>query len=724
MLEASPEARLRTGSIASDRDALGRADRAWRLLVGHPDARAGLRYGIALGIALAAVAVVVTLHGETGGFRVMLYASAVALATLRGGAGPGLLVVAVCAVAFVVDDPASEWLEQPTPIHRLLLFVSFAALTVWGTGAMRDGLRQAQLRRRRAEARADAQRIAAELGVRALAEGNLDALLADTVAAVQRALRCDRVTLLELRPEGHLVPLRDTPGGAGARAALGPAEAPLAFHALAAREPVVGEEELGVASSLMAPVAAEGPAGRSFGVLGAHSLTARTFTADEAAFLQTAANVVGTAVVRIRAEERARRTLESERFLAEASRQLALSIDWQQTVTRIARLALPFLGDWCLVVVVDPNGRPRTVIAETVQEERSAAVQDLLERYPIDLEAKHGVGRIVRTGEPELLPEVDPETFVTETNRESELRLEVLRRLGVVSYLAAPLRAGGRILGAIGFGIASGARRFGPEDLEIAQTLAQQCAAALDNAGLYRAAQEATRAREEVLAVVSHDLKTPLGALLMGAHMVERLAAPGSPGDELRRAATVVRRSADRMQRLIHDLVDVASMEAGRLSVQPAPQDAAALAREAVDAVQALAEDRGVVVAFEPADVPAVECDRDRVLQVLSNLLSNAIQVCEPGSRVAVSLASTGEEVVFKVADEGPGIPADDLPHLFDRWYRGQASRYPGSGLGLAIARSIVSAQGGSIWAESREGGGATFAFALPRSFGASAATG
>jgi signal transduction histidine kinase len=207
----------------------------------------------------------------------------------------------------------------------------------------------------------------------------------------------------------------------------------------------------------------------------------------------------------------------------------------------------------------------------------------------------------------------------------------------------------------------------------------------------------------------------------MGAHMVERLAPTGSQGDELRRAAAVVRRTADRMQRLIHDLVDVASIEAGRLSVQAGPHDPAALGREAVEAVQPVATDRGVTVAFEPADAPAVECDRDRVLQVLSNLLSNAIQVSEPGSRVAVAIESTGEEVVFKVLDEGPGIPAHDLPHLFDRWYRGQDSRYPGSGLGLAIARTIVNAQGGSIWAERREKGGAAFSFALPRSFGTSA---
>ncbi len=713
--------------------------RAWRLLVGRAAASRAERYGVAVALTAATIAGGLLLPRDQMAFRVLLYVGAAAVAALRGGAGPGLLSVALSAAAFALtsEHAPTTWFAEPDPVRRWLFFVASAALTVWGGAALRDGYRHLQARRRRAEERAYSLRIAADLGVRALAEGNLDVLLEDTLSAVKRGLRCDAVTLLQLEPDGSLR-LRLAVGVAGPLAGrrYGPADTPLAFRALASRSPVIVRdhraeaalrsallEETGLAASLAAPVVAPGPGGRSFGVIGAHSFAPSAFGDDEATFLQTAANVVGTAVVRIGAEERAQRTIATEHFLADASRQLALSIDWQQTVTRVARLALPFLGDWCLVVVVDPAGRPRSVVAEAFEPQRAAAIEALLQRYPIDLGAAHGVGRILRTGEPELLPEVTPERFVVESNPDSGVRVEVLRRLGVVSYLGAPLTVGARVLGAIAFGVSEGPRRFGPEDLELAQVLAQRCAVALDNASLYRAAQEATRAREQVLAVVSHDLKTPLGALLIGAQVVQRLAPPGSDGDDLRRAATTVRRTAERMQRLIHDLVDMAGIDAGGLSISLAEHDPGTVVREAIEPLRAVALEQGVTLDVEVGDVPPVQCDRDRVLQVLANLLSNAMHVTPPGGQVRVCVWSTGEEVVFRVVDSGPGIPADDLAHIFERWYRGRA-QYPGSGLGLAIARTIVARHGGSIWAESQEGRGASLSFALPTSFGAPGAAG
>jgi len=715
---------LRSALSMAERDAW-RAGRAWRLLLGSMGATPRSRYGIAVALAVAAMLASLPLRGDLQAFRVPLYLVAIGLAALRGGSGPGFAALALCTTAYLGSAALPQ---QPSLAHRLFFFGAFAALGVWSASALRQGFHHAQVRRRRAERRADTQRIAAELGVRALAETDLDAFLTETVASVQGALRCDAVTLLELLPEGNALRLRDV-AGAGREllgSVYGPAEAPLAFSALAERQPVAIDDlrleadlaspvllQNAVLSSVVAPIAARGPGGRPFGVLGAHSRSKRHFTADEASFLQTAANVVGTAVVRLRAEERVRRTLTSERFLADASRQLALSIEWQETLARVARLALPFLGDWCLVVVVGPDGKPRSVVAESAVPARAAAVQGFLDRYPIDLSAAHGVGRILRTGEPELIPEITAEAFVGQGGFVREQRLEVLRHLGMSSYIGAPLAIGERTLGAIAFGVAEGPRRFGPEDLALAQALAQRCAMAIENASRYRAARDATRVREEVLAVVSHDLKTPLGALLMGAQVVDRLAPPGAEGDDLRRASATVRRTAERMGRLIHDLVDIASIEAGRLSLELAEYDAGAIGREALDAAQGPATDRGVELALEVDGTVAVRCDRDRIQQVLANLLSNAIHVTEAGGRVQVEVRRRDDAVVFTVRDRGPGVPGSDLPHVFERWYRGTGARYPGSGLGLAIARAIVDAHQGRIWAESEEGEGSSFSFAL-----------
>ena len=719
---------MRTARATAEGDALGPAGRAWRLLVGRPSASRLERYGIALALAGAAVLAVFVIHGETVGFRVLLYVSVVAVSALRGGVGPGLAALAVCTVGYAVDAPIAWPNEAERP--NGLFFVAFSALTVWAAAALREGYRQVHARRRRAEARADSQRIAAELGVRALAEGNLEALLDETLAAVKLALRCDSVTLLELRPDGESLQLRGAAGWGRVHVGriIGHADAPLAFRSLAAREPLIVDDfgsepdlaplaflERGVTSSLVAPVVALGPAGRPFGVIGAHSRARRQFGSDDVSFLQTAANVIGTAVVRLGAEERVRKTLATERFLAEASRQLALSIEWQQTLGRVVKLALPVLGEWCLLVLVDDAGHPRTVVAEALRSARVAEVEALLTRYPIEIGAAHGVGRIVRTGEPELIPDATPETFVVEHGHGADVRREILQRLGMRSYIGAPLAAGDRILGAIAFGIADGPRRYGPDDLDLLQALAQRCAVALDNARLYQTAQDATRAREQVLAVVSHGLKQPLGALLMGAVMVERLAPPGMEGDALRRSAATVRRTAERMRRLVHDLVDAAALDAGGISIQVASHDPGAIAREAVEAVQDLAADRGVLVSCQGADeLPVVPCDRDRVLQALGNLLSNAIQVVPDRGRVLVDVEPGPGDVTFTVADDGPGIPEEELPLVFDRWYRGRDARYRGSGLGLAIARAIVEAHGGRIWARSRAGAGSAFAFTLP----------
>jgi signal transduction histidine kinase len=409
------------------------------------------------------------------------------------------------------------------------------------------------------------------------------------------------------------------------------------------------------------------------------------------------------------------RAERATRFLDEATRQLAQSIDWQETLQRVARLAVPFLGDWSLVVVLDPDGNPRSLAAEAADPARADAARALLEQYPIDLRARHGVGRILRTGAAELIEDADPSSFVDSDGSPTAVRGELLARLGLRSYMGAPLRAGGRVLGAIAFAVAEGPRRYGAEDLAVAEALAQRCAFAIENARLYRAAQEATRTREEVMAVVSHDLKTPLGAMLMGAAMVERLAPDGGEGEALRRAAATVRRTAERMRRLIRDLVDFAALEAGGISIRPAPADAAGLGREAVEVLAGLAEEGGVALRLEAAPAVPIVCDRDRVLQVLTNLIANALHVTEPGGSVTLRVEPGESEVVFAVADTGPGIAAEDLTRVFERWYRGPDVRYAGSGLGLAIARAIVEAHGGRIWAESEVRRGSTFCFAIPR---------
>jgi PAS domain S-box-containing protein len=402
-----------------------------------------------------------------------------------------------------------------------------------------------------------------------------------------------------------------------------------------------------------------------------------------------------------------------ERFIARATHALTESIDWEATLRRVAQLAVPFLGDWCLVALDDERGL-RAVAAAHADAGKARAIDDLLERYPLVRDAEHGIGKIMTTSAPELVPEVDVDAFVAERGEGARIRADILRELGLRSYLGVPLVARGKTLGAIAFAFATTPRRYGPGELAIAEELARRCALAIDNARLYREAQEATRTREELLAIVSHDLRAPIGAVQIAAGLLARRMDEGG-WPELKRTADTLKRATARAARLVDDLVDWARLERGRFRLERAAHDATAIARDALALAEPAARQQGVTLDLQACpQAGAADCDRHRVLQVLANFIDNALKVMPVGGALRLAVRRQGSEVVFAVSDTGPGIAEQDLQHVFDRYYRGSGAKYEGSGLGLAIARGIVEAHGGRITASSAPGEGATFTFTLP----------
>ena len=191
-------------------------------------------------------------------------------------------------------------------------------------------------------------------------------------------------------------------------------------------------------------------------------------------------------------------------------------------------------------------------------------------------------------------------------------------------------------------------------------------------------------------------------------------ASDDDGGRRVRHRAETIRRAADHMGRLIRDLTDIGQIDAGRFSITCTPQDVPALVREVVEALQPGATQRGSELRAEIEEtILPVDADGDRVVQVLSNLVTNALKV--GASQVTVRVENRQNEVVFAVADNGPGIPRDDLPHMFDRYWRGKTAGYKGTGLGLPISKQIVTSHGGRIWIESELGHGSTVFFTLPR---------
>lgn len=227
------------------------------------------------------------------------------------------------------------------------------------------------------------------------------------------------------------------------------------------------------------------------------------------------------------------------------------------------------------------------------------------------------------------------------------------------------------------------------------------------------AAEVALRTRDEVLAVVSHDLRNPLSVIDM---CTASLSAKLSPDDAAARSLVrTIESSTAWMNRLIEDLLDVARMEAGRLALERSPHDLVRVISEATVMLEPLIAEKSLTLREELPDyLPRASVDSRRIVQVLENLVSNAVKHTAAGGEIRVHAEATNGEILVSVRDTGSGIPSENLPHLFDRFWQARGARRGGAGLGLAIAKGIVEAHGGRIWVESELGSGSLFGFSIP----------
>jgi PAS domain S-box-containing protein len=229
------------------------------------------------------------------------------------------------------------------------------------------------------------------------------------------------------------------------------------------------------------------------------------------------------------------------------------------------------------------------------------------------------------------------------------------------------------------------------------------------------ALRRAVRARDEMLGVVSHDLRSPLQGIELAARQISSRARQEECPEWLQTSVERILRSSRTMRRLIEDLLDIVSIEEGRLSIQRGTVDPTALVQEAAESLRAQAEDRQIrLEAGAGPGLPSISGDHDRLLQVLTNLIGNALKFTPAGGRVSVRAAAWEGEVVFSVTDTGKGIPEEQRQYLFDRFWQADSADRRGRGLGLAIAKGIVEAHGGRIWIGSEVGRGSTFSFTVP----------
>jgi signal transduction histidine kinase len=252
--------------------------------------------------------------------------------------------------------------------------------------------------------------------------------------------------------------------------------------------------------------------------------------------------------------------------------------------------------------------------------------------------------------------------------------------------------------------------------IEVNSQLEDKADALERTAALERAAraeaEAAVATREELLAIVSHDLRNPLGSIVFSAALLQGATIDGEEGERVHKSAQIILRSADRMTHLIADLLDLAQIQAGKLAVEQMPHDVEGLIRDCVEMQRPLAATRNLKGMAGPG--LHVRCDRERVLQILSNLVGNAIKFTPEGGSIFIEAQDTGHDVRFSVRDTGQGISEEELPRIFDRFWQAQRKNRAGIGLGLGIAKGLVEAQGGRLYVESKLGAGTTFFFTLP----------
>ena len=423
-----------------------------------------------------------------------------------------------------------------------------------------------------------------------------------------------------------------------------------------------------------------------------------------------------------RAEAEAAQARQS--FLAEASAQLASSLDYETTLQQVAQSVVPRLADWCMLSLVDELGNLRTVASGHASPRDAMLASDIREGYrragPL---ASNPLLEVLRTGRPQFVPQVD-DALLQSISRGGE-HLQLWRELAPRSAIIVPLPGQRGLLGTLVLITTSESdRHYTEPDLALVEDLARRAALAVENAQLYAQAQaaihtaeDAVRAREDFLSVAAHELKTPVTSLRGFAQLTLRALDQDGELDRgrLRHALTVVNQQSDKLRRLVAQLLDISRIQSGRLALELQEVDVGVLVAEIVMTLQNQSPSHTLRVVG--ADLPPMQLDPLRAEQVLTNLLDNAIKYSPQGGAIDVELSMPNDDLVeIAVRDHGPGIPPDHREHIFERFYQageGQ-SNAAGMGLGLYISREIVELHGGSIRAEFPEDGGARFVIALP----------
>ncbi|MFP4438418.1 MAG: ATP-binding protein [Chloroflexaceae bacterium] len=457
-----------------------------------------------------------------------------------------------------------------------------------------------------------------------------------------------------------------------------------------------------------APCAADNPAPSSDRV-SSGSLADR-FTQMEVMIKHKEALVARERAARISAEE-ARQRLS---FLAEVSHILVEAPDTETMLARVARFVAAFLADWCAIDMIEPDGQIRCVTMAHRFPEGERLLHTLHGNYPGDPVLPGPVFQVIQTGQPVFMPEVVPillEPFV----RDAE-HLRLLQTAGIRSAMIVPLKRHGQVLGTISF-VSAGTHHYELDDLGMAKNLTSRVAAAVEQVRRYQEAQETVQQRDQFLSIFSHELKTPLTTLLGFSRILQQwVSQPRVDIDRTHRGLERIVEQVYRLNDLINVLLDFSRLQTSQFAIQRVPMDLGALIREVVEEIRPVLQHHTITVNSSGAPL-IVAGDYVRLRQVVQNLLDNALKYSPNGGAVRIELEQDDDQASIRIRDQGIGIPAAALPHLFQGFYRAanvDAHRISGMGIGLYVVNEIVTMHDGTVEVLSDEGVGSTFTIYLP----------